>query len=433
MQVSEIKIQNILGTKQLEFKAGRFNEITGKNGTGKTSVMAAIQSALSGGHDATLLRKGEKEGEIVLVLEDGSSIRKRVWAEKSDIEMRDANGLKMPTPATKIKSLIDALSVNPVDFLNAKADKRVSVLLESMPIKADNARLEAITGQKVSASDVHALEVISALRKKIYDERTGTNGAIKSKQATITQLSNAIPESDCALNNLSEESLLNEIKEIDGITSANCGKIQAKISRIRETANAEIEDLQKQIADIQFKIAEKKAYIQEQNFKASQFEQKEKSEAEAKKQAINNDLRIIRQNRDNIAKAAQVKETIKTMANESIELEEVAKKQNSILDELDAYKLELLSALPVAGLEVKDGDIYFNGVNFDRVNTAEKVKIAVEIAKLRAGKIGLICVDGIENLDPETYDTFRNECLKTELQFVVTRATGTDFNVESIG
>lgn len=58
MKIAHVKISNILGIAELEFTPAGFNEISGPNGTGKTSVLEAIKAALSTGHDATLLRKG---------------------------------------------------------------------------------------------------------------------------------------------------------------------------------------------------------------------------------------------------------------------------------------------------------------------------------------------------------------------------------------
>ena len=71
MHIQHIKISNILGIRELEFKAGQFVEVTGRNGQGKTSLLEAIKAATQGGHDATLLRKGAEKGEVVLVLDSG--------------------------------------------------------------------------------------------------------------------------------------------------------------------------------------------------------------------------------------------------------------------------------------------------------------------------------------------------------------------------
>ena len=59
LRIAHLKISNILGIDELEFSPAGFNDIRGKNGTGKTSVLEAIKAATGKGHDATLLRKGE--------------------------------------------------------------------------------------------------------------------------------------------------------------------------------------------------------------------------------------------------------------------------------------------------------------------------------------------------------------------------------------
>ena len=78
MQISHLTIRNILGIDELELSPQGFTQISGPNGTGKTSVLEAIKSALSAGHDATLLRHGAEKGEIVLVLDDGLEVTKTV-------------------------------------------------------------------------------------------------------------------------------------------------------------------------------------------------------------------------------------------------------------------------------------------------------------------------------------------------------------------
>src|SRR4051794_15212105 len=97
MKIQHVKISNILGIKDLEFDPSTgFNEIVGKNGEGKTSVIESIKEAIKGGHDATLLRNGEEKGEIVLVLDDEhTSIRRRVSATGSSTDLLH-DGKKQP-------------------------------------------------------------------------------------------------------------------------------------------------------------------------------------------------------------------------------------------------------------------------------------------------------------------------------------------------
>lgn len=422
MKVSKIKISNILGVDEFTFEAGKFNAFTGANGSGKTSRLEAIKAALSGGHDATLLRKGATQGEVVLLLDDGASIRKKVRPTGSDIEYRDKNGVKQPTPLSKIKALSDALSVNPIEFLNAKPEKRAQILLESMPMKADPARLEKIIGSKVNCPDGHAVDVIRMVRKNVFDERTGTNGAAKSKRATANQFRAAIPENLVQCEG-DESKLRTQIDSIDADLDVTIGKFQAKLSNIRTKTQAEIDALMAQ-------VNEKKSFLAEQVSKADIAMNSAKNDAVIKKNEIKNQIEKINANRDAIARAKHTSDTILKMDSEAEELELLSKKQTEMIQAIDDYEKELMESLPIKGLEIKDGMIYSDGIPFETLNTAKRVKIAVDIACLRAGEIGLVCVDGLESLDTKSYEAFKAEAMKSNVQMVVTRVSDDDLTVE---
>ncbi|MNT74306.1 hypothetical protein D3C72_2131160 [compost metagenome] len=82
-------------------------------------------------------------------------------------------------------------------------------------------------------------------------------------------------------------------------------------------------------------------------------------------------------------------------------------------------------------MEVKDGEIYRDGVVFDRLNTAQQVWVAIEIAKLRAGNLGVSCVDGIELLDPAAFEEFKKQSLASNLQLFVSRVSSEEFAVKT--
>jgi len=45
----------------------------------------------------------------------------------------------------------------------------------------------------------------------------------------------------------------------------------------------------------------------------------------------------------------------------------------------------------------------------------------------------LVCVDGIESLDSETFALFREEAEKSDCQFIVARVSNEDFAIETKG
>ena len=438
MKIAHVKISNILGIAELEFTPEGFNEITGPNGTGKTSVLEAIQSVLKTGHDATLLRNGAEKGEAVLVLDDGTELSKTVTADKSTSKVK-IDGKATSRPAEALKALTDLYSANPIEFLRARKQDRVKVLLETMPLEADTERLAEITGIPVTAEPgTHALAVIDAVHKEVYDDRTGTNRAIKEKDNTINQLSMAMPEAPGGIDG-DEDELIAQIRAIDETKTAELERISAKLAGIK-AANQEKKDAirtetQRQIDEIKAKaIADVDAIsAEEQRIEGLAGRQREKAiQKHADATApISLALASIKANRGAHAKREQAQQTIEQMKKELVDLQGDAARQTKALADLEQYKNDLLASLPIPGVEVKDGEIYRDGVVFDRLNTAQQVWVAIEIAKLRAGNLGISCVDGIELLDPVAFEEFKKQSLASNLQLFVSRVSGEEFAVKT--
>jgi DNA repair exonuclease SbcCD ATPase subunit len=451
MKIQHLRISNILGITSLEITpGGALTEISGDNGIGKTSVLEAIKAATQGGHDATLLRAGCDKGEVVLVMDDGTQLHKTISATRSTLDLIK-DGKKIPRPSDTIKGLTDLLSVNPVDFLTAPKKDRVKVLLEAMPITVDAARLSEMAHFPVSAQEgLHGLALLEMVRNQVYEDRTGTNRAIKEKEATINQLNIAMPEVPGGVEG-SEDELQQALEQARATRDAETARIDAKLTSVRRDSaekvqarkagmHAEIDALQKETqeaidmlranqarllgiinTDGQAAIDAEKTALADTESKAGRVRQKALDAFVATAEPINTTLSAIRANRTALAKREQTKETILQMETELGDLNADAERQTASLDSIDAYKSVLLNSLPIPGLEVKAGEVFRHGLAFDRLNTAQQVEIAIEIAKLRAGDLAICCVDRFECLSPATFEEFKKHAETSGLQLFITR------------
>ena len=437
MEINRIKISNILGIDELEFQAGKFNQISGKNGQGKTSVLEAIKAATQGGTDATLLRKGEDKGEVVLVLDDGTEIQKRLTQKGATLTVTNSDGSKEKRPTDVLKGITDMLSINPVDFLRAPKKDRVRVLLETMPIKVNTERLAEISGVPVTADpDTHGLAVIDLVRKQVYDDRTGTNRAVTEKEATINQIELAMPDAPAGVTG-SEDEIRAQLAEATSTRDTELNRITTKLSglqqessdkiaKLRADAQAQIDAINAQLAaDVEAERASF-ANIADKAGKQRELTLTRYTEAAT---PLEQALAVIRENRAAVAKREQAVETVKKMREELQDLKDDAARQTKALADIDAYKIELLASLPIPGLEVIDGELFRDGVAFDRLNTGQQVDIAVEIAKLRAGELSICCVDGLELLSSEAFEAFKEKALESNLQLFVTRVSDGEFEI----
>lgn len=437
MHISKITIRDILGIEYLEFSPSGFTTIEGPNGSGKSSILEAIKAAVQPGHDATLLRNGAETGEIVFVLDDGMTVAKKVGADSSSTEVRGVDGKKIGRPAESLRGMLDMMSVNPVAFLTAEKKDRVKVLLESMPLEVDTAALTKLSGIKVTAQPgMHALHVIEQVSKQIFDDRTGTNRAVKEKDATIKQLREAMPDAVDGVAG-SEDEVTAQVVASTAARDTTLGKIAAKIDGIKADAQSNIDALRTKLqADIDDLKTSAQAAVDFINAGKADNENKAaiaREAANAKHTTatapLNAALAAMKADRSNAARRAQALETVTTMTTELATLRADAERQTGALAAIDKYKANLLKKLPIDGLEVREGEIFVGGVALDRVNTAGQVAVAVGIAKLRAGDLGIVCLDRVEALDSAAFTELQEQIAEAGLQCFVTRVSDDDFAI----
>lgn len=440
MKIASVKLINVLGIGEYEFAPGRgFTELCGPNGIGKTSIVSAFQSLGAKGHDATLLTAGAEKGEMVFVLDDGSKIEKTITPTKTDVVARNAAGKKIERPVDFLRSIIDVKCINPIAFLHADADKRVKILLESMPIEIDLPRLKEMSGlEKIEYPGMHGLFIIDATHSIVFNARRDVNRDIKQKESTIKQLTDVLPPEVDGVSS-DEEVLRADIAKNEKERNDECTRCDQKLAGIKaeaatkktninEQVQEKISALERQIADLK---VQKQADVAAVDAETAEFEKKAMARKQwasdrcvAANEPLNAQLTLIVGNRESAARREQALKTIDTMQEELQVLRETKEQHEKSLQDIDAYKTEILEALPIPGIKIKGDQIFRGEVPFDRLNTQQKVEISVSVAKLTAGKLALVCIDGLEVLDKAHYEAFKEAQLSDpDLQFIVSRVT----------
>ncbi|MDD5302433.1 MAG: AAA family ATPase [Elusimicrobia bacterium] len=428
MRIVKIQIDNILGLEHLDIAPGALTVVEGANGTGKTSVLEAIKAGLGGGRDATLLRKGAKEGQVVLVLDDGTEITKRVKADGAATAT-----VKHPTfgaiakPQSYLDKLADALSVNPIAFLAAPPTKRAAWLLEVLPSKVTDEDLAKAGVTALPPASVDGLQRIEAARKAAYDERTGVNRTSKEKRATIAQLEAALPPDSGADPRQETATADQDVSSLNRELATKLEKVRSDEAADTKAVNAETDAaIRKLEATRTQDLAAISAKSTSRREEAAAEIQPRIDEATARAAAA--------RTRAERYAADQRSRTFIAEHREAVEaLEENASRLTATLEKLDALKAAALANLPIKGVEVRDGEVYVDDIPFDRVNRARQIRVALNVARLRAGQLGLVCVDGLESLDADTFAQFEKAAEKSGLQFVVNRVTQGPLTVRAGG
>jgi len=232
------------------------------------------------------------------------------------------------------------------------------------------------------------------------------NEASEALTEMKTTAENANTEANAILSSIKEETSERVNKEIDRIKEAAEKEIAQATKEFNNAIAAAQERKEQRHAELEAKYRPKEAELKERIGHARAMVEQE-------------------------TKAAETRKLAAQMESDAQQLLEESDRLTNGLARLEELKTSLLSSLPIPGLEIKDGEIYVDGVPFDRVNESVRVRLAIEVAKLRVGKLGLIAVDGLECMDSKTFAAFEKSAADSGLQFVVSRVSDGPLYVEN--
>jgi len=158
-----------------------------------------------------------------------------------------------------------------------------------------------------------------------------------------------------------------------------------------------------------------------------------KADYNPKAEALSAEIASAQEKADQGLKAASTRELVTRLNTEASQYEEKSELLTTMLKKLEALKASLLENLPIKGMEISDGQLLVNGLPFDRVNDAEKHRIAVEIMRLNHRDLGLMVLDRAEIFDSKSWESFKTACKKAGLPIFAARVTDSDLTVRTEG
>jgi DNA repair exonuclease SbcCD ATPase subunit len=413
MRIIHIHSENVKRIKVVDFSPDpTMQVVSGKNASGKSSLLDSVYMALAG--EDAIPGKPVREGcdKALVRLNLGTLIVERRFtaAGGTKLSITNEEGLAYKTPQTMLDAMLGELTFDPLEFTRKRPADQVAELLRISKVDIDIPALD-----KANAAD--------------YEERKSINREAKQKRAQAEAI--IVPadapdacidesvyldkiQSAASFNADIERRRQNRTKAAQDITELR-KKAQLSLDAIptvQDKAKEKVEELRRQIAQIEKDTTEEVSRLLAESFKA----QDESDVLHAQLAAagpLPDPLSIIelRASLDsckaqNAAYAKRQERQRVEGAAASLEAESAALTQR--IANREQQKLEAIKAanMPVEGLGFGEGFITFNGQPFDQASSAEQLRVSASIAmagnpRLRIIRIkdgGLLDDDGMRLL-----------------------------------
>ena len=414
MKVIKLSCENVKKLRAVEITpTGDLVEITGRNGSGKSSVLDSLFWAIAGAkHIQSMpIRKGQKTAHIRLDL--GELIVERHFsASGSTLTVESAQGARYKSPQAMLDALLGALTFDPLGFVGEDPRKQFETLRSIVPLDVD-------------------VDQLDGLNAKDYDGRTEINRQAKALrvQADVIAVPEGLPEApidtSALMDRMAEASKVNaEIgtrrvrreqaaKDVQDLGLAAAEKLSrtqavaadcearivkaeaqidllvAEIAALRHTATTQSERLTREAAGLQEAAALKAEKL------AIAAPLPEPVDVDAIRAEVERGQRVNRSIEQRAKKVA--------LLEEAEQREEEARELTARMEAREQAKADAIAtaAMPVEGLGFGDGIVTFGGLPFDQASTAEQLRVSVAIAMAANPKLKVLRIKEGSLLDAD--------------------------------
>lgn len=390
MKIIQLIAENVKGLKAVNITPDEhFQQISGKNGQGKTSVLDSIWLALAG-KDASKgmnkpIREGQESAFATVDLGDVKVTRK--WkGDKTTLEVLSKEGAKFNSPQGMLDEMIGKLSFDPLAFAN-------------LDDKKQRETLQSLVGIDFTALDHQ--------RKILYDDRTETNRDKDKYKSLLDKL--PYPK-----DNLPNE----ELKAGDVIAQITAAQTQVQEN---ENKRRDLDKLRVKSQDLSNEIKQLESLLLEKKEEHNRIvEQGKALKAEVEKlvdpdiSELQNQLERIEETNRHVREAAEYKKALKDYELCVEESEELTAK----IKEIDRIKEDTLQSaqFPIEGLSFDEVGVTYKGIPFKQCSAAERLKVSMAMAMALNPKLRVIRILDGSLLDSENIALIREMAKEKDYQ-----------------
>lgn len=466
MKTTKIKIKNLFGISEADLD-GSSMELTGSNGTGKTSVIDAIKYALTNDSDREyIIKQGESEGEIIIETDTGLYIDRRKRTNKVDYKSVKENGREVPGPESMLRKLFTPLQLDPVKFIQMDKKEQNRTILDLIEFDWDLEWIREKFGEiprdvNYEQNILQVLNDIQAENGYYFQARQDINRDLRNKRAFAEEIAASIPagydaEKWEAFDLGAAYRKIEKMKEYnsrieraklfkdsyDNKARGYRAEMEMEISAEKDAIAAERNNLTSTIERLKAEIKAAEDKILSLDGRLDDKVKLAESRYNEKIAKLDSDMKTAdeytgREPVDVTADQEEVRaaEEMKKHLNEYQRMVALQAECGKLKEQSDALtgKIELArnlpgkileeAVLPVEGLTVEGGIPLIHGLPVSNLSEGEKLDLCVDVALAKPNNLQIILIDGAEKLSDKNREKLYNKCREKGLQFIATRTT----------
>lgn len=398
VKINTLEFENVKRIKAVQLSPTKtgLTIIGGDNAQGKTSVLDSIAWALGG--DKFKPSSPKREGSVIephlkVTLDNGITVERS--GKNSALKVTDINGNKGGQQL--LNSFIEAFALDLPKFMNQTSREKAQTLLRIIGV-----------GDK--------LYELENKEKNLYDQRTAIGRIADQKDKFAKEMP---VYTDVPAEPVSVTELIAQQQEILARNGENERLRQSKtaLQARRNALNEKVEMLQKELA----------RYTDELRIVMEQFETASKTVAELKDEStaeLEESIRNIEETNKKILANLDREKAEKEAADYTAQydlyteqIEEVRRDKRALLEGAD---------MPLEGLSVEQGELIYNGQQWDCMSGSEQLIVAASIVRKLNPSCGFVLLDRLEQMDMNTLAAFGAWLESQGLQAIATRVSKGD-------
>lgn len=195
MRVKRLEIKNYIGISEFAMDLGKVNYLTGHKGAGKTSIVEALEKALTNKSRRTeVIRHGEDEATIYVRTDDELEVDRRIRNDKADYLRVRKQGQSVPSTQGYLNKFISGEVFRPIEFIHKSAEEQAKIILNMLDIPWTTNDIQIWFGEIPGVNyEAHILQVLKQIENLYYTQREAINREIKVLEAQVSGIRNELP------------------------------------------------------------------------------------------------------------------------------------------------------------------------------------------------------------------------------------------------